>query len=38
LLGFPEGAVTTAFGKLLRRWRDVRGMSQLTLAGISTAI
>jgi transcriptional regulator with XRE-family HTH domain len=39
LLGFPEGGVTTSFGKLLRRWRDARGMSQLTLAteaGIST--
>jgi transcriptional regulator with XRE-family HTH domain len=39
LLGFPEGNVATAFGRLLRRWRDARGMSQLTLAteaGIST--
>jgi transcriptional regulator with XRE-family HTH domain len=39
LLGFPEGNVGTSFGKLLRRWRDARGMSQLTLAleaGIST--
>jgi transcriptional regulator with XRE-family HTH domain len=39
LLGFPEGGVATSFGKLLRRWRDARGMSQLTLAteaGIST--
>ena len=39
LLGFPDGGVTTSFGKLLRRWRDARGMSQLTLAteaGIST--
>src|SRR3954463_9464139 len=39
LLGFPESGVTTSFGKLLRRWRDVRGMSQLSLAteaGIST--
>jgi len=39
LLGFPEGNVTIAFGTLLRRWRDARGMSQLTLAteaGIST--
>ncbi len=39
LLGFPEGNVGTSFGKLLRRWRDGRGMSQLTLAteaGIST--
>src|SRR3954454_3062937 len=39
LLGFPAGGVTTSFGKLLRRWRDARGMSQLTLAteaGIST--
>ena len=29
LLGFPEGNVGTSFGKLLRRWRDARGMSQL---------
>jgi transcriptional regulator with XRE-family HTH domain len=39
LLGFPAGGVATSFGKLLRRWRDARGMSQLTLAteaGIST--
>jgi transcriptional regulator with XRE-family HTH domain len=39
LLGFPEGNVATPFGRLLRRWRDVRGMSQLSLAteaGIST--
>jgi transcriptional regulator with XRE-family HTH domain len=39
LLGFPEGGVATPFGTLLRRWRDVRAMSQLTLAteaGIST--
>ena len=39
LLGFPEGSVATSFGTLLRRWRDARGMSQLTLAteaGIST--
>lgn len=39
LLGFPDGSVATAFGSLLRRWRDARGMSQLTLAteaGIST--
>jgi transcriptional regulator with XRE-family HTH domain len=39
LLGFPEGGVATSFGKLLRRWRDARAMSQLTLAteaGIST--
>ncbi len=39
LLGFPEGNVATSFGELLRRWRDARGMSQLTLAteaGIST--
>jgi transcriptional regulator with XRE-family HTH domain len=39
LLGFPEGNVATSFGTLLRRWRDARGMSQLTLAteaGIST--
>jgi hypothetical protein len=32
LLGFPEGNVGTSFGTLLRRWRDARGMSQLTLA------
>ena len=39
LLGFPEGTVATAFGTVLRRWRNARGMSQLTLAteaGIST--
>jgi transcriptional regulator with XRE-family HTH domain len=39
LLGFPDGSITTSFGTLLRRWRTVRGMSQLTLAteaGIST--
>src|SRR4029077_7205503 len=39
LLGFPEGGVATPFGALLRRWRDARRMSQLTLAteaGIST--
>ena len=39
LLGFPEGNIATPFGALLRRWRDARGMSQLTLAteaGIST--
>ncbi len=39
LLGFPEGNVATPFGALLRRWRDARHMSQLTLAteaGIST--
>jgi transcriptional regulator with XRE-family HTH domain len=39
LLGFPEGGLTTSFGTLLRRWRGMRGMSQLTLAteaGIST--
>jgi transcriptional regulator with XRE-family HTH domain len=39
LLGFPEGNVAAAFGVLLRRWRTLRGMSQLTLAteaGIST--
>jgi transcriptional regulator with XRE-family HTH domain len=39
LLGFPEDGVATSFGKLLRRWRDARGMSQLTLAteaGVST--
>jgi transcriptional regulator with XRE-family HTH domain len=39
LLGFPEGNVGTSFGTLLRRWRDARAMSQLTLAteaGIST--
>jgi len=39
LLGFPDGGLTTSFGTLLRRWRDARGMSQLTLAteaGIST--
>jgi transcriptional regulator with XRE-family HTH domain len=39
LLGFPEGGLATSFGTLLRRWRNTRGMSQLTLAteaGIST--
>ena len=39
LLGFPEGASAPAFGVLLRQWRSMRHMSQLTLAteaGIST--
>jgi transcriptional regulator with XRE-family HTH domain len=39
LLGFPDGGVATPFGRMLRRWRDARRKSQLTLAtesGIST--
>jgi len=32
LLGFPEGSAATAFGSALRRWRTLRGMSQMTLA------
>jgi len=39
LLGFPEGGVAPAFGRLLRQWRTSRHMSQLKLAtesGIST--
>jgi transcriptional regulator with XRE-family HTH domain len=39
LLGFPDGSTTTSFGAVLRRWRTLKGMSQLTLAteaGIST--
>ena len=39
VLGSPEGGLAPSFGKLLRRWRDARGMSQLALAteaGIST--